>query len=369
MSSPACIFHHPFPVEPHGTSGSRVRPYQMLKAFERLGYEVTAITGYARERRRQIDRLRVDIARGKRFDFAYSESHTLPLQLTEPHHFPSHPFVDGRLFHTIKRTGIPLGLFYRDVYWRFDQFKETYPGLKRHLAVLFYRQEWRLFRKHADHLFLPSLSMASALPTTWPADRLSALPPGIDRSIPLRRCAPTSPSALRLLYVGGTTPPLYDLTPLFEAVRGSEQMRLTLCCRRAEWNLVSSRYQVPDNVEVVHASGEQLDVLYEQADLAAIVREPHPYLDFAMPVKVFEALGHGLPVVTLAGNETARFVQEQDVGWVLGSPSDLRALADDLLNHPAKLEDAFQRVESVQGAHSWQARAQRVAETLTGLMS
>ena len=43
---PKMIFHHPYPVFPEGKSGSQVRPYSMLKAFETIGYEVDLVAGY-----------------------------------------------------------------------------------------------------------------------------------------------------------------------------------------------------------------------------------------------------------------------------------------------------------------------------------
>jgi len=367
MANPACIFHHPFPVEPGGKSGSSVRPFQMLRAFGELGYEVTAVTGFARERREQIRRLSADIAKGKHFDFAYSESHTLPMFLTEPHHLPSHPYVDHALFGRLNRKRIPLGLFYRDVYWRFDQFKMQYSWPKQHFATYFYRREWNEYTNVVDHLFLPSLAMVAALPTPWPAERLSPLPPGSNSSVAIQRSAPSTSSTLQLLYVGGVNPPIYDLTPLFESIHRYHSAQLTLCCRREEWDAVANYYAPTDTVNIVHASGEQLNALYQQADLITILRKPHPYLEFAMPVKVFEAISYGLPIVSLEGSETARFIDQEEIGWVVESPGDFRLLLDSLLANPKKLETAYQKVASVQERHTWNARAHQVTKTLTGM--
>lgn len=368
MANLACIFHHPFPIKPGGASGSSVRPYQMLRAFEELGYEVTAVSGYGPERRAAVRRLSEAIGKGKRYDFAYSESHTLPALLTEPHHLPSHPFVDGALFHQVRREGIPLGLFYRDIFWRFEYFKAHYSIAKRHFATFFYFHEWRQIRRFVDHLFLPSLGMASALPSPWPVERMSPLPPAASSlQDPLRFTALGKSETLKLLYVGGVMPPLYDLTPLFDAVGASPIVRLTLCCRYQEWQRVKDYYAVPRNTDIVHADGRDLEPLYERADAVAILRKPNPYLDFAMPVKLFEALGHGLPIVTVKGTEAARFVEREHIGWVLDSYEDLRALAENLFANPVKLLDAYEKVAAVRERHTWKARAEQVASVLTGL--
>lgn len=363
------VFHHPFPVASNGTSGSRVRPYQMLHAFKALGYEVLAVTGYARERKRQIERLRVELHKGRRIEFVYSESHTMPTLLTEPHHIPTHPFLDFPFLRVLRERDIPIGLFYRDVNWRFDQFKTFYPAWKRYYATFFYRYDWRQYRTLVDHLFLPSLGMCSALPTAWPPAKASALPPGIDAGVQRRRSAREPMDRLNILYVGGVRPPLYDISPLFEFVSASHQVSLTLCCRLEEWRGVASQYRVPHNVNIVHRSGKQLNSLYEQADAVAILWRPHSYLNFATPVKLFEALAHGLPIITSPATETAHFVAQERVGWVVESVEEFGRLVTSLLQHRGRLEEIYRTVANAQSRHTWLARAQQVANTLSTVQS
>ena len=63
-------------------------------------------------------------------NFLYSESSTMPTSLTEPHHMPTHPFLDFSFFYFCKRNGIKIGLFYRDIYWKFEIYKEKVHGIK-----------------------------------------------------------------------------------------------------------------------------------------------------------------------------------------------------------------------------------------------
>ena len=362
---PAIIFHHPFPVTAGGTSGSQVRPYQMLNAFESLDYEVEAVVGYGKERQTTIKRLRQEITKGRRFAFAYSESHTIPTLLTEPHHVPTFPFLDFRFLAFLKRQRIPVGLFYRDVHWRFDQYQQA-PWLQRLVSIPLYHYDWQQYTKVVDHLFLPSLAMAAHLPSAWSRASVSALPPGMPPA--LTAAEPTIPAAegqLRLFYVGGVKPPLYDLQPTFDYLRDLEQVTLTLCCRREEWQHAQASYAVPSNVAVVHASGRDLAPYYAQTDFFAILWQPHPYLDFAMPIKVFEALGQALPIVTTPGTETARFVEAEDIGWVVASRDALKQLLHTLREDPERLRDKKRKLLAVRSKHSWQARAQQVATTLT----
>src|SRR5690606_24814071 len=159
-------------------------------------------------------------------------------------------------------------------------------------------------------------------------------------------------------------PPLYDLTPLFEMMRSVPEASLTLSSRADEWQRWQGHYRVPSNVEVVHRSGDELAELYARADLAVVVRQPHEYLDFAMPVKVFEALAYGAPIVSSPDTEIARFVEREGLGWVIEGPTRFPALASELIAKPEVLARAREHVASARERHTWSARARQVAETL-----
>ena len=94
-----------------------MHPYKMIKAFEAI--DVDLIVGYGAERRKAINRIKRNVKHGKHYDFIYSESSTMPTLLTEKHHFPTYPFLDFGFFRWAKGNSIPIGLFYRDIYWKF----------------------------------------------------------------------------------------------------------------------------------------------------------------------------------------------------------------------------------------------------------
>lgn len=366
MSNTTCIFHHPFPVKNSGDSGSQVRPAKILSAFEQLGFGVQSVTGYGAERKKQIAKITSEIEAGRSFDFAYSESHTIPTLLTEPHHLPTYPLLDFGFLRTLRTKNIPVGLYYRDIHWRFSQYR-TLAWHKKLVTVPFYHYDWLEYRRSVDHLFLPSKGMAAHLPSRWSQDSLSALPPGSDIQ-PMREQRHEIEQPLRLFYVGGVTPPLYNLQPLFDFTKGLDSLTLTLCCREQEWLKQKLHYEERDDMTVVHASGGDLNPHYSQADLFVMLWKPHPYLDFAMPVKTFEAMAHGVPIITTAGTEVARFVEAEAVGWVVNSADEFRQLIGTLYQHPEKLEQKREWVKKVREKHSWQARAQQIAETLKGYL-
>lgn len=364
------IFHHPGPVEEDLSAGSKVRPAMLLKAFRDLGYEVETVTGYAKERRKATDRLMHHLRNGRSFDFVYSESRSIPTLLTEPHRMPLHPWLDPGLLMQLRRADVPTGLFYRDIYWRFDVYRSMLGIPFRWLTIPLYRYDWFWYRHCVQHLFLPSDGMASHLPGPWPEQHMSALPPG---AAPLnekqKRGESRIDGIIELAYVGGIEPPLYDITPLLQLTAQSPQVRLTLCCRQTEWERLRSYYSpnFSPRVRLMHASGEALSELYQSADIIAILRHPHEYLDFAVPVKLFEAFSRGLPVLCYSGNEAARIIENEQAGWVVENLEMAKRLLTRLAEKPQEFESAGRRAAQAARKHAWTERAQDIADRLRSL--
>jgi glycosyltransferase involved in cell wall biosynthesis len=340
----------------------------MLEAFRALGYELEEIVGFGAERARAAARVREQLRAGVRFDFAYAESSTMPTPLTDPHHLPLRPRLDFALFRDLRRHGVPVGLFYRDIHWRFDNYREHTAWWKRVVSVPFYFYEAWQHGRSLDYLFLPSLRMLPYLPSRWPAERVSALPPGCveeGRATPALR---EVGGPLRMLYVGGVTPPLYDLRVMLDVADRTPGLQLTLCCRAPEWDRVARRYQLSGSggVRVVHAQGEALGELYASAELFLLFWRPSEYLDITISVKVFEALGHGVPIVTTAGTEAARFVEREGIGWVISTETELTSLLTRLRSDPSEIATKRARTLEVRTRHTWIARARTAAAMLTG---
>ncbi|WP_428505500.1 glycosyltransferase [Roseateles sp.] len=365
MSQPRMVFHHPHPVRAGAQTASGVRPFRMLEAFAALGYAVDAVVGTARERAQVIATVRARLRAGERYDFMYSESSTEPTLLTEPHHLPLHPTLDFGFMRQLKAAGVPLGLFYRDVYWRFPGYGVNLPRWKRAAALWAYHHDLRQYRSLLDRLYLPSLPMSAYVPEI-PIERVRALPPGHGDLAPVAARSRKSGEPLHLLYVGGMGAN-YPLHRLLEAVHQLPQLRLTVCTREAEWRAVAAQYPLPDGerVRIVHASGAGLIPLYEMADVCVLFVQPQPYWTFAVPVKQFEYIGMGLPILASEGTLSGDFVRDHGVGWTLPYDTDALLLQ---LQHLVQTPDAVaaRRAQSLALAphHSWLARSQQVASDL-----
>ena len=364
------VFHAPFPLQPDRVAASMLRPLAMRQAFADLGYRIMDVTGYAAQRRRAMARVRAAIAAGSRIEFVYSENATIPNALTEPRHLPVHPVLDAAFFRHCQRSGVPVGVFYRDVYWRFPRFREGInPILEAGLQVA-YRSELMAFDKVGLHLFLPSQAMAPPPPHVDRA-RMSALPPGAPDVEPSGACGQDDGGDdggdLELLFVG-VLQDNYRLDACLRAVTSTPGTRVTLCVRQETWEASREHYAplLPEGrAQVVHRSGPELEPLYRRADLGVLFSEPNPYWDFAVPYKLYEYLAHELPVIAVRGTQTGCIVEETGIGWVLDY--DAGALSDllrRLREAPEEIEAVRRRMREVLPDQTWKARARTVAQVL-----
>jgi glycosyltransferase involved in cell wall biosynthesis len=358
------LFHHPLPLIGDASSGSRLRPARMLRAFKNLGYEVVSICGYAAERAASLRRIERDMAAGKRFEFCYSESSTMPYALTEPHHLPLHGELDLDFFRSLKRCGVPLGIYYRDGQWRLPEYLgKGLRRLKGLAARVFYRRELAAIESLADRLYVPSEEFAAWMGFS-PEAAVRALPPGGERRP--RRDKSDRPYAM--LYVGGVAPPIYDLSPFLETARLMPMERFLVVCRAGEWGRLASTGNIPANVHPEHAGADALDSFYDESRFFSLLVSDTEYFSIALPVKLFEAIGREMPVIAIRGGAAARFVEEEGLGWCVDSASEAAALLERLSRGEGR-EIALVREALSRAAekNTWESRAAQVAMDLGAL--
>lgn len=359
---PAMIFHVPFALNPQATSASGIRPFLMRKAFEAIGYRVLEVSGSHPERRDAMRRIRREIADGLVVSFVYSEAATTPTGLGEPVTAATSVTRDIRFLRFCRRRNIPVGLFYRDIYWQFDEYaqrvKQPYLGLLRWR----YRADLRGYRTSLTRVYLPSMRMAEYLPAVL-RSRAKALPPGLQI-----RDGGTPDGAPSLLFVGG----LGAYYRMHEAARGvalASNARLTICAPAAQWDAVRSEYEpyINDRIRVVHESGDGLAPLFAEATIGSLFLEPVEYRQFAAPMKMYEYLGYGKPIIATEGTLAGEFVETQGIGWTIPYEAEaLGRLLNRLESQPEESAERAERARRVRQQHTWEARAREVAEDLTG---
>ena len=357
---PRIIYHLPFKINKKRASASQIRPLKLLEAFQQYGYTVDIVEGYGAKRRKQIAAIKEHIIQGTKYDFLYSESSTTPTLLTEKKHLPLYPFLDFSFFSFCKKHGIKIGLFYRDIYWCFEQKQKTW---KQIVAGYFYRYDLRKYSLLVDVLFLPSLDMMKYIPFRFPG-KVAELPPGLERYDWERI---VTGQEIKLLYIGGIGHH-YNLKMIASAVSAVPGLRFTICCRPDDWEAVKEEYRsvLSDRICIVHKSGKELENLYRQADLFCLFVEPQEYWNFAVPFKLFEAIGYGCPVLASRGTWASRFVEDHKIGFVCEYDiySVRRQLAE-IVQGRDKLLSCKKEIKEVAPENTWGARCYKIAVALT----
>jgi len=327
----------------------------MCEAFKELGYHVEVVSGPRRERLKRVFRLFLE-GKPDRFLFCYSEPSTYPLN----------PVVDYPFYLFLAMHRIPTGIYYRDAYWKFPTWFPHH-GIKGLMLQVRYRVDWWLFNKVASVLYFPSRKMTGLFSAKRPK---VILPPG-GKVVNQRGFLSPSSGLQRAIYVGGISENL-GLNLLLGAValvNERRPLRLHLVCKKDQFDRARSifeKYGEADWLRVHHLAAPDLPPLYRESDFGIIPRLKDTYNDLTMPVKMFEYLSYGLPIVSTNCTEIANFIQSHQVGIV--TQDNAESLAKGILELMADhgLYDTLCRSVPValERGNLWVHRAQAVVEHL-----
>lgn len=368
------LIYYPFPLR-KSISGSAVRANKMIEAFSKFAkernLELIKVVGSSSERKKIIKSIYKSID-PRDVLFCYVESSTLPLWLTDNDHIPRHPFVDWKFLRYLKKNNIPIGLFYRDIYWKFnDHF--PFKGLTRWIMKILYRIELAIFKKYVDRFFLPSIEMNKYLGLS--ENIIITLPPGGELLVnQIEKKIGRDDEILNVIYVGGINKRdgLDLLLETFDKVNKDNILaKLYLVCREKDYKVNKNTfkpYVKKTWLKVLHAYGEHLKPIYENADIAIIPRRRTVYNNFAVPVKLFEYISYGLPIIATNCEAQARIIKEFQLGIIVKDNSE--ALADGIRYFLDKNKLLFYK-KSVNKAlrenHLWAHRVQKVYLSLINM--
>lgn len=336
------------------TSGSLVRPYQMYKAFLEEGHEIELLHIHNVRNNRTKD-VRNFFNKGKnkeRYDLCYIEPPTDAIG--------NFSFYFLLVYLRLKK--IPIGLFYRDVYWKYDE-EWGVIGLRKHLLIMAYRIDW-FFLKHFCHtIFFPSSSMAQK----FKLKKADILPPaGISISVKTPKSVTKN-----VVYVGGLTGN-YGGSLLMKAMglvneKLNIPINLFLVCRKEEATQFYAKTLDKTWIKMLHIEGdENLRDIYTKCDVAIIPRNVSEYMNFSMPVKIFEYLSYRLPIIATDCFEVAKFINDYDIGIVVKDTPE--CLAEGILEFykDSNRIMLFQKnVENAMIGNLWTDRVKKIINTLT----
>ena len=345
-------------------SGSELRPKKMLEALQSVAGEVKIICGRQNNRQERV--------------FAYRSAKALlkewrpDLCYIEPPSGPLFFHCDRALIKRIYKAGIPIGLFYRDAYWRFPSsidasgHKNARERLKKDLICVLQKKDLSVFTKCCKIVYFPTMLMASY----FHFPHMEPLPPGCVVTT-TESCSQSE--VCQGIYVGGATK-RYGVPLLIESGKKINQERtkviIHLVCSQSSWEQflkTSPQYDSEFEWLKIHhlTEGTDLETLYQLSDFAIIPLEKNEYHDFAFPVKLADYLSHLLPVVTTNCEETAAFVKKYDIGIV--TDDDTASFSQALFRMSSDGELRAHYRENARAARStnlWTVRAEKILSDL-----
>lgn len=116
---------------------------------------------------------------------------------------------------------------------------------------------------------------------------------------------------------------------------------------------------------VIHASGEELEKIYLRADASLVAFKNHPYHRFSLPIKLFEAISFGTPVIVSSGLEDAsNFVTENKLGYVINSPEELKEIIFKIKTKNSCYLQVIESIQKLKPKITWSKKAALVAHEL-----
>lgn len=260
---------------------------------------------------------------------------------------------------------IPVAIYIRDAYQLFPDYSDRTP-LKVRVLDWLWRRTIQVYKRVADVLLFPTEGLARQF--RFPNEH-SLLPPAGFPS-PLAESLDVSRKAI--LYVGAVSPP-NGVDLLLEAmrlvVRKHPDARCLIATNEKESKGLRAEWEDEPWVCFTRGSFDDLPEIMKGVYAAAIPRRRNLYNSFALPIKLFDYISFGKPVVVTDCEEQARYVNELDCGLVVEDRVErIAAGILRLFDDP----DLARRLgangyRAVQLKHSWRHRAEALLAALDEL--
>lgn len=369
-AAPIIIFHTAYALDRELNAGSAISPKTMLSMLRAFDYDVREVTGSQEQRKQKIRALRKEIRQGLQVEFVYSEASSSPTGLGERLSWKTSFTLDLRFLSFCKRQGIPVGLFYGDIFWRFPFYDKLVKTPRRQLLKLLHLWDvWR-YRIYGFRIYLPTLEMARWMPFVRQEQIKERLPGAPIHNAKLnisRLASATVVDPLNFFYVGGIGSH-YSLIEFVAALQSIPEASLTICTPAAGWEKVRSEYEpyLTERIRVVSGTADELAPLYANADVCVLAVEATEYWQFAAPFKLWEYISYGKPIIATADSWPGRYVKTHGYGWTSDNDrGSWRKLVRHLLGHTDEIGSVSKVVERDRSELTWEVRAQEIIDDLT----
>lgn len=365
------ILYHPieFKGVAEKQSGSYLRPMQMKQGFESLGYDVIYITGSIKSRTWKVKEI---LASGeyKKIKFCYIESANIPLALSNAEHWPIDFYRDRNNLRILSRY-MKIGIFYRDIYWKYASYSSTTGLFKGIFLKSIFLSEYKFFKKTLDYIFVPSKEFIKMCPNVKGKAEYQALPPGCKAdSKDIFNNNPTP--VLSVFYSGniayGTE---YSIIEMMEYVTESKYVgSLTINTSIKAYDESYKKYlkDYPDilsnKIKFTFDPYEKNHNTEKKYDIALMRLSKADSFYYAMPLKIFDYLGMGLPIIAYRDTAVGRLIDKNDLGWTIASKDDFFSLTERLCSNRHEIREKHDSIIKFRLTNTWEKRCKDVEKAL-----
>lgn len=336
-----------YPLD-QGMWGPTVRISHLRDELARL-VDLDLVAGYRGSRRRALAKYAFG-GRLRGLDGIYVESSSfLPAE------------TDIAFLGLAKALRIPILTYIRDAYQLFDDYGPA-ETIRQRLGRRAFKPMIAALRAVSTRMAFPSAGLAEAVLDD--ATDAVLLPPGAPAPVAVAR----NRDANRLLFVGDARLPAQGGDRLVQAVERARAEGAAI-----ELDVVSRPGQEPSGsppewLHLHRAEGEAIHALLPDVRATVIPRPRNAYNDLAVPIKLFDYLSYGRPLIVTECIEQARIVREATAGIVVhDSVEALSAGFVRLAQADAARLDAWSANAAEAARQSaWSLRARQIVATLGG---
>lgn len=334
-----------YPLD-RGMWGPTVRISHLRDELSRL-VDLDLVAGYRSARRAAWARYALG-GRLRGLDGIYVESSTfLPAE------------ADIAMLALARTLRIPVLTFIRDAYQLFAEYDRS-DSVRRWLGRRAFLPAVRALGAVSTRLAFPSIGLARAV--VGDPSRSILLPPGSPPPIEV----PRDPDARTLLFVGDARLPAQGADRLIAAVSQAREHGTDVDLLAVSRPGQEPPPPHPNWLRLARAQGEEIAGLLPGVLATVIPRPRSAYNDLALPIKLYDYLSYGRPLLVTDCTEHARVVHDGGVGVVMRD--DVGSMADAIgrvASAPVEELDGWSsNARAAARAASWSQRAATIVRTL-----
>lgn len=283
-------------------NGQNVRSTKILKSLDSSDIEYKVFFGY--EGVENI--LYSDV----KFEHIYMENGTLPCFYISKK--LSFRFMFSNVYNLLaEKSNGKTVLFYRDVHWLFYRERGWRKFLKHIVLKNMFHLELMKIKKSKVNVCLPSLKMNKYIKIK--SELALEFFPGFD-DFKNHRLS-NADCEIKLVYSGNINCHQYDIRRLLAVIKDKKMFSIDIFCPASSFQKFNKEYGEYKKEENINFYFDQtMKNTNKKWHFFMDFRESDEYLDFSMPLKIFEALSINLPIISNGRGVYVDYIQNNSCG-------------------------------------------------------